>query len=73
MMQDKFEDEFRKSKIVEETASYRVAVMNQKDLDSSCWSVQFWGIGYCKACEYRGTDDCGGRHEIKNRLRELYG
>lgn len=36
-------------------------VMNQLDLDSSCWTIQFWGPEACEKCEYKDTRHCGGR------------
>ena len=36
------------------------ATIRQKDLDSSCWSIQFWGKEHCKKCESNQTEECGG-------------
>jgi len=51
----------------------RVKKIKQKDLTSDCWMVQIWGIDYCSgngnpasACEYLGTEECGGE-----RIRKL--
>lgn len=36
------------------------AIIRQKDLDSSCWSIQFWGKGHCKKCDFNNKKQCGG-------------
>ena len=43
--------------------------INQKDLDSSCWLVQFGGTDACKTCELLNTPDCGGTKEVKEYLK----
>ncbi len=35
-------------------------IIRQKDLDSSCWSIQFWGKEHCRKCEFDKTKQCGG-------------
>lgn len=48
----------------------RARTMNQKDLDSSCWSIQIWGPEYCKNCEFKNTSDCGGQTGNAKLIRE---
>lgn len=60
---------FQKARVIKEGPGYKIAIMNQKDLDPTCWSVQFWGVDYCKTCEFLGTKDCGGNKEVKDYLR----
>ena len=38
-----------------------VKMISQSDLTADCWSVQAWGLRACRACEIRGTDECGGK------------
>jgi hypothetical protein len=38
----------------------RARTIRQKDLDSSCWSIQFLGKGQCKRCEFNNKKQCGG-------------
>ena len=43
--------------------------INQGDLTSECWLVQFHGLKACETCEVRGTKECGGqriRKTLKN-------
>jgi hypothetical protein len=44
----------------------------QKDLTSDCWSVQFWGLPYCRTCEYLATEECGGYNIRKKILSGKY-
>lgn len=39
----------------------------QKDLTSDCWSIQIWGLPYCRTCEYLATEDCGG-YRIRKKI-----
>lgn len=41
--------------------------IRQKDLTPDCWSVQAWGLPYCRTCDYLATEDCGG-YEIRKRI-----
>lgn len=36
-------------------------VIPSKDLTPECWSVQMNGLTACKTCEYKDTDQCGGK------------
>jgi len=38
----------------------KVVGVDISDLDTSCWSIQFWGREICTDCIYNGTKDCGG-------------
>lgn len=35
--------------------------ISQSELSSECWAVQFRGLEACKLCEFKGTDECGGK------------
>ena len=39
--------------------------INQNDLSSECWSVQFWGLTHCEKCNYKDTPDCGGENIVE--------
>jgi hypothetical protein len=39
----------------------KVKTVKQKNMTSECWSVQVWGLEYCKTCECKGTTQCGGQ------------
>ena len=43
-----------------------------KDLTSECWSVQFWGLPYCRTCDYLATEECGGQRIRKLMLSGKY-
>jgi hypothetical protein len=43
-----------------------IKIVKQSDLTSECWSVQVWGLQYCEKCEFKDTDECGGK-----RIREF--
>jgi len=60
---------FQKARITKEGPGYKMAVMSQNSLDPTCWLVQFWGVDYCKSCEFFGTKECGGSKEVKDYLR----
>lgn len=38
----------------------RSKVIRSSGLTSDCWSIQSWGLPYCRKCEYLATEDCGG-------------
>ncbi len=48
----------------------KIAAINQSDLDSSCWLIQFWGKSYCQGCEYNGTKECGANLGNAKRIKE---
>jgi hypothetical protein len=35
--------------------------IDQSELTGECWQVQFWGLSECEECEYKDTDECGGK------------
>jgi len=39
--------------------------IKQSDLTSDCWLIQIQGIEVCKVCEWKDTEDCGGKDIIK--------
>jgi hypothetical protein len=61
---------FQKAWVIKESEGYKIAIMNQRDLDPTCWLVQFWGVDYCKSCEFLGTKECGGSKEVKDYFRK---
>lgn len=38
-----------------------VRVIPSKNLTLECWSVQMNGLTACKGCEFKDTDQCGGK------------
>jgi len=48
----------------------KIVVINQRDLDSSCWLIQAFGKEYCRNCEYNDTGECGGNTGIAKAIRE---
>lgn len=46
-------------------------VISQKMLSTECWFVQVWGTEACNDCDYRGTDNCGGRHILRTGKNKL--
>lgn len=44
----------------EETPTFRT--IRQDRLTSECWIVQMWGLKYCDTCEFKDTDECGGKN-----------
>lgn len=47
-------------------------IIKQADLTGECWLVQFRGLEACKTCEFKGTDQCGGK-EIRKTLKNEKG
>ncbi len=37
----------------------------QSQLTDECWSIQFKGKEACLNCEFRDTDECGGKDIIR--------
>jgi len=35
--------------------------INQGQLTGECWGVQAWGVEGCEKCEYKNSEDCGGK------------
>ena len=50
-----------------EENSFRIKVINKRDLTSECWHIQVWGLPYCRTCKYLGTEDCGG-YKIRKKI-----
>ncbi len=48
----------------------KIATINQSDLDSSCWLIQFWGREFCQGCEYNGRKECGASFGNAKRIKE---
>jgi len=46
--------------------------VNQNELTSDCWLIQFNGLEACKDCEYKGKRDCGGKSIIKRIANGKY-
>lgn len=40
-------------------------IINQANLTSDCWLIQFQGMEACEKCEFENTPDCGGKDIIK--------
>ena len=55
-----------------EGATIKAKRIYQKDLTPDCWSIQFWGLPYCRKCEYLATDECGGQRIRKEILTGEY-
>jgi hypothetical protein len=39
-----------------------VIEVDQKNLSSECWLIQFQGLRACDNCDLKNTDDCGGQN-----------
>jgi len=50
----------------------RTKIINSNYLTSECWSIQFWGLPYCRECEYLATEMCGGQRIRKSILAGEY-
>jgi len=46
--------------------------INQSQLTSDCWNIQFWGIKACKKCEFLNTSECGGKRIRKSISEGTY-
>jgi hypothetical protein len=40
-------------------------VIDQDQLSSECWLIQFQGKSACDHCEYKGKRECGGKDILK--------
>jgi hypothetical protein len=45
-------------------------IIPQKDLTGECWGIQMQGMSACKTCEFRDTDECGGKKIRDTRKNE---
>lgn len=50
----------------------RTKIINNRNLTPACWSVQFWGLPYCRECDYLATKECGGYRIRKEILTGKY-
>ena len=39
----------------------KVIKVDQSKLTSECWLIQFQGLCACEKCEFKNTEDCGGK------------
>lgn len=46
--------------------------VKQNKLTSDCWMIQIQGIEACKECEWKNTEDCGGKDIIKQIQKKAY-
>ena len=44
--------------------------IDQSQLTSDCWSIQFEGLEACQNCEFKDTDECGGGETLKRMKNE---
>ena len=44
--------------------------VKQNEMTGECWSIQIWGVDYCRKCEYLGTKECGGKRILKTGKNE---
>lgn len=42
--------------------------INQSELTSDCWMIQFEGLKACTECEYLNKKECGGKNIRKKLL-----
>lgn len=40
-------------------------IVEQSKLTSDCFFVQVFGLSRCEVCEFRDTDECGGKEIIE--------
>jgi len=46
-----------------------VKTINQSQLTSDCWMIQFWGSEACNKCEYLNKKDCSGK-KIRRLIKQ---
>ena len=46
-----------------------IKTINQNQLTSDCWLIQFWGIKECEKCGVKNTKDCGGK-KIRSLIKK---
>jgi hypothetical protein len=44
--------------------------INQNDLSSECWTIQFIGLKACENCEFKNKKECGGKNILKKLENE---
>jgi hypothetical protein len=47
-----------------------IRTINQSELTSECWSIQFQGLKACKSCEFLNTKECGGKNIRKTLIND---
>jgi len=47
-----------------------VKMVPQNKMSGECWSIQIWGPIRCTDCEYKDTDECGGKEIRKTGRNE---
>lgn len=52
----------------EKLKTVEIKTINQNDLTSECWLIQFSGLKACETCEYLNTRECGGKRIRKTLL-----
>jgi len=50
----------------------KIKVISSRSLTCECWSIQFFGLPYCRECQYLSTEDCGGYRIRKEILGSKY-
>ena len=48
----------------------KVKQVKQANMTAECWSIQIWGKEYCETCEFKDTDECGGKQIRKTGKNE---
>jgi len=46
--------------------------INQSEMTSECWPIQWEGLAACENCEFKGKRDCGGK-KIRRTLTNSKG
>lgn len=54
-----------------EVVVFNSKAIDQTQLTSDCWLVQFDGLVACNSCELRETEDCGGGETLERMRREV--
>ena len=62
-MQSEINDLVREASKPKKVGNF-AGTFKQSDMSSECWAVQFQGKEACKKCEFRGTNECGGKRII---------
>jgi hypothetical protein len=50
----------------------RAKSISRAELSAECWFIQIWGASYCARCEFKDTEDCGGK-EIRKTMKNEKG
>lgn len=58
--------EYRQAKIENgKIKTLSIVHVNQSEMTSDCWLIQFRGLDACTTCEFKRTADCGGKAILK--------